>query len=43
MESFYLIVDDVSKFTDLSSLKGKEVYSPHGRGQTVDVLLDIYW
>ncbi len=38
-KAFYLIVDDVSKFTDLSSLKGKEVYSPHGRGQTVDVLL----
>ena len=28
-KAFYLIVDDVSKFTDLSSLKGKEVYSPH--------------
>ncbi len=38
-KAFYLIVDDVSKFGDLSSLKGKEVYSPHGRGQTVDVLL----
>lgn len=38
-KAFYLIVDDVSKFTELSSLKGKEVYSPHGRGQTVDVLL----
>ncbi|HOP24984.1 MAG TPA: ABC transporter substrate-binding protein [Defluviitoga sp.] len=38
-KAFYLIVDDSSKFRDLTSLKGKEVYSPHGRGQTVDVLL----
>ena len=37
-KAFYLIVDDVSKFTDLSSLKGRGLFS-YGRGQTVDVLL----
>ncbi|WP_126993746.1 ABC transporter substrate-binding protein [Thermosipho globiformans] len=34
---FYLIANE--DFKDLSSLKGKTVYSAHGRGQTVDVLL----
>jgi len=34
---FYLVSNQ--EFKDLSSLKGKVVYSAHGRGQTVDVLL----
>lgn len=34
---FYLITND--EFKDLQSLKGKTVYSAHGRGQTVDVIL----
>ena len=38
-EAFYLINDGTSEFNNIKSLKGKEVYSPHGRGQTVDVLL----
>jgi len=34
---FYLV--SKQDFKDLSNLKGKTVYSAHGRGQTVDVLL----
>ncbi|ABR30739.1 nitrate ABC transporter substrate-binding protein [Thermosipho melanesiensis] len=34
---FYLVAN--TEYTDLTSLKGQTVYSAHGRGQTVDVLL----
>lgn len=38
-EAFYLVGIGNESFNNIESLKGKEVYSPHGRGQTVDVLL----
>ena len=36
---FYLVASNDAQFDDLTSLKGKSVYTPHGRGQTVDILL----
>lgn len=39
---FYLVVAKDVVFEGWKSLKGKEVYTPHGRGQTVDVLMRYF-
>ncbi|MDK2906666.1 nitrate ABC transporter substrate-binding protein [Petrotoga miotherma DSM 10691] len=38
-KAFYLVGSSNVDFEDVKSLKGCEIYSPHGRGQTVDVLM----
>ena len=38
---FYMIASDKSPFTSWSALKGKSIYTPPGRGNTIDVLLRI--
>lgn len=38
---FYMLAADEAPFTGWQSLKGKSIYTPPGRGNTVDVLLRI--
>ncbi|MDK2785435.1 MAG: NitT/TauT family transport system substrate-binding protein [Thermotoga sp.] len=39
---FYLVAASDAGFDGWESLRGKEVYTPHGRGQTVDVLMRYF-
>ncbi|AIY86303.1 MULTISPECIES: ABC transporter substrate-binding protein [unclassified Thermotoga] len=39
---FYLVASDDATFDGWESLRGQEVYTPHGRGQTVDVLMRYF-
>ncbi|PLV58958.1 ABC transporter substrate-binding protein [Thermotoga sp. KOL6] len=39
---FYLVAASDVSFEGWESLRGKEVYTPHGRGQTVDVLMRYF-
>jgi len=38
---FYMLASDDETFTDWESLKGKSIYAPPSRGNTIDVLLRI--